>query len=331
MAILVVILHVRLFENVSMILDYAFVQGFTRVAVPFFFVSSGFLLFKKLQLENIALKPIRKYCLKILRIYCVWTLIYIPFIIRDMSKDNEGYMHAALKGIRDLLFVGYAHLWFLPALIIGVLITAYLLQRKCKINTIVTCGGILYIAALGGYSYYGVFTYFCPEGSLLFTIVHYLSLIIVTPRNGLFMGFLYVALGASIAFHKKIYTKKYLFSGFLLSWMLFFSEAMLVHSYDLMLSNGDAYVSLIPVSFFTFLLGISIKLKDDSIYIWLRKMSMFIYYVHFWFINVIEWISFHIIGLGSLEKFAGVIICSVITAIMIIILSNHYKFLKILY
>ena len=145
------------------------------------------------------------------------------------------------------------------------------------------------------------------------------------------MGFLYVALGAYVAFHKETYTRKYLFSGFLLSWILFSVEVILVHFYDLMLSNGDAYISLIPVSFFTFLLGIIIRLRDDSIYIWFRKMSMFIYYVHFWFINVIEYINHHIIELGSLEKFAGVIICSVITAIMIIRFSNKYKFLRVLY
>ena len=54
----------------------------TNTAVPFFFITSGFLLENKIkkQKENKE-KVVKKYILNALIIYIIWTIIYLPITI----------------------------------------------------------------------------------------------------------------------------------------------------------------------------------------------------------------------------------------------------------
>ena len=51
MAILIVMLHSFASKDGHPLLDFEISQCFTRVAVPFFFITSGFLLFRKMPLN----------------------------------------------------------------------------------------------------------------------------------------------------------------------------------------------------------------------------------------------------------------------------------------
>ena len=69
-AVLIVCIHTAPLESLSTRANSLLVNCFCRVAVPFFFVSSGFLVFKKVQIgQNFGFSPIWKYVKKTVWLY----------------------------------------------------------------------------------------------------------------------------------------------------------------------------------------------------------------------------------------------------------------------
>lgn len=81
-AILVVTIHTSPFKNVSPLLDYGLTQYIARLAVPFFFVASGYFLFRKTDYDNFDVNVPLTYAKRIFRLYLLWNAIYfVPFFI----------------------------------------------------------------------------------------------------------------------------------------------------------------------------------------------------------------------------------------------------------
>lgn len=77
LAFLVVALHifpVAKMTGISGLISYEIASGITRIAVPTFFIVSGYLLRNKLHDKTY----LKKYCKRILLLYIVWQLIYLP-------------------------------------------------------------------------------------------------------------------------------------------------------------------------------------------------------------------------------------------------------------
>lgn len=106
--------------------------GLKEVAVPFFFIVSGYFLHRKItgnRKEDLG--AIREWTLKILKLYLVWTAIYLPFTIYGFLQDGLNLKQSLILFGRNLLFVGENFmswpLWYLLAMIwSGVL--AYILR-----------------------------------------------------------------------------------------------------------------------------------------------------------------------------------------------------------
>lgn len=102
--------------------------GIREVAVPYFFIVSGFFLFGKMTGDRAAdLSAIRAWTLKILKLYLIWTAIYLPFTVYGFIQDSLSLKQSLMLFGRNLLFVGENFmswpLWYLLALIwSGVLI-----------------------------------------------------------------------------------------------------------------------------------------------------------------------------------------------------------------
>lgn len=109
-------------------------------------------------------------------------------------------------------------------------------------------------------------------------------------------------------------------------------EVILVYATHIV-QGKDMCLMLIPVATFTFLLGKQIVLKDRPIYLWLRKMSMFIFFIHAWFLFWLEYIKAHIFDMSQMECYFLTLLLSCIAAGIVIKLSEKEKlsFLKILY
>lgn len=96
--------------------------GVREVAVPYFFIVSGFFLYGKMTGKRTAdLAAIRGWTLKILRLYLIWTTIYLPFTVYGMVHDGLSWKQALVVFVRNLAFVGENFmswpLWYLLSML----------------------------------------------------------------------------------------------------------------------------------------------------------------------------------------------------------------------
>lgn len=334
MACFIVILHVRPFLDISPWLDYGCTAFLTRCAVPYFFVASGFFLYRKMQDGNMNIPIVRRYWMRILRVYLVWTAIYIPWIYMQVMQGHVT-VHNLLLVLRNTVMSGsYWQLWFLNALLVAVIIVTFLLYYRRSFRQIFLITGIAYIGVLCACGYHGLYVYFVPPDSLGAHIVSLIEKVFVRPRNGICFGAIYLAIGAYIAICKPKFRLKTLIRATGLSWLVFLFEVIVLTHFNL-IADKDAYLSLIPVAYFMFLLSKQINLPDAPAFIYMRKMSMFLFYVHPIGITLMQIIQTHVIKMPvhSMVTYLGTMAFSLVTAVVVIQLSQkeRYSFLKILY
>ena len=200
MALLVVVLHLHPFKGISPYWDYLTTQGLTRVAVPFFFLTAGFFLFRKMREDAVDWAAIRKYVRRIFYMLVAWSLVYLPFFI----KTSVRYYHDDLgKGILRLIKgffyngVQY-HLWFLPVLIYSVLFVAFLLSRRMRIGKILLLTLPLEVLLIVSASYYGLIAPLVEQPAV-YAVLHPLGKV-VGPSLG--AGCFLVAFGAYLTFRR---------------------------------------------------------------------------------------------------------------------------------
>lgn len=88
-ALLVVAIHTYPFLEISETFNTLFIAIVCRLAVPFFFVSSGYFLFRKLNgTKKQNLNRLKKYLWRLISLYLVWTVIYIPYTIWNYMSEG---------------------------------------------------------------------------------------------------------------------------------------------------------------------------------------------------------------------------------------------------
>src|SRR5690606_23055977 len=124
-AVLVIAIHTGPLMSYSEYADFLLTSILARLAVPFFFMVSGFLLFRKIASKPDEAKDIlRSYAFRIGLIYIISTLLYVPLNLYA-GHYAEGISLFSL--LSDLIFNGtFYHLWYLPALFVGVYIVYFL-------------------------------------------------------------------------------------------------------------------------------------------------------------------------------------------------------------
>lgn len=178
-AFLIIGIHTAPFEKINETADYLITYCFGRTAVPFFLMVTGyFVLGKK--------SKIKKYLLRTFLMYLGVTLLYLPIII---------YAKQLPKGVGEWLkwfFIDgtFYHLWYLPAALLGVFVTAVLIRyTSIKISGI--CIVLLYIIGLFGDSYYGLI----QENKLLAGIYDGIFTVSSYTRNGIFYAPMFLWIG----------------------------------------------------------------------------------------------------------------------------------------
>lgn len=334
MAIAVVLLHCHAFIDYSEMLDFVVTDVLTRVAVPFFFICSGWLLFRKMSIGEIDFYRVKKTTSRLVRMYFFWTLIYIPLICYEIMSSSIEYGETAKKIIlllRNCVMVGsYYHFWFLISLVWGILIVTWMLKRKWTYKKMFFLAGGLYSITLLAHSYYGLFTYFFSQESAGFNLVHQLAKIFVTPR-GIGMGPIFVLLGNWIAWHPYRYSTKKIIYLCCMFGFLYFVEAMLTFYGGINPHNGQSYIMLVPFSFFFFMLVVRQDIfckKQEKVFRHLRQMSMLIYCVHPLFLSVtLYYMKNEKIDISSLMIFSIVLVMSYIFAEILVRLSRINRFM----
>jgi serine/alanine racemase len=117
-------------------------QGICRIAVPFFFSASSFLLFRNIKDPKLHGKEnwrkIRKFCGHLLQIYTVWSVIHVAYIA-FYKYYNYGEMITLSDYVKKYFFIGINfHLWYLISSVYAVPIV-YLLRRMGRRAVVLAC------------------------------------------------------------------------------------------------------------------------------------------------------------------------------------------------
>ena len=307
MAIVVVAIHTRPELSFSSPVVVGLFEAVYTIAVPFFFMASGFLLFRKISLplsEEGELR-IKSYLKKICKLYLIWTVIYLPLTVYGFYQDGLPLLKSIAIFFRNILLVGENYmswpLWYLLALIVAVGIIYALLKLKLSKNWIVAISVFMAIIGVG--------LDYCKENAILQPITDLYFSVFLKTRNGFFVGFFYVALGMFLS-HKEN-----------LSLSLLLVTALL--GFVGIIMGVPLSSALVVCAIFVFSISFNCKSVNVEFAVKYRLMSSIVYFIH------MLWMAFFVIILG-LDKgvilFGLVLLTSILSGCWLLRYRDRYFF-----
>ena len=312
-AVLIITIHTSPLAGLSETGDFILTRIVARVAVPFFFVTSGFFLISRYHYRTAKLCAFVK---KTLLIYGAAIALYIPVNLYNGYFKME-YLLPNL--IKDIVFDGTLyHLWYLPASVIGGVI-AWGLVKKLDYRKAFAVAAAFYLVGLFGDSYYGVIKN-VPILSGFYALIFQVS---DYTRNGIFFAPVFFITGgfiadysdrgenkSEIACDQSVRKKSGVCFG--LSMALMLVEGLVLHHFQVQ-RHDSMYVFLLPCVYFLFLMLLQFRGKR---YVWLRDLSLVVYLIHPMMIVVIRMFAkvLHLQGLlvdNSVVHFLAVTVASV--------------------
>lgn len=297
--LMVVAIHIYPLASFNEDFDYIVTRVIFRVAVPLFLMITGYFVLGKAKNNK---SVIKKYTFKIIKLYLISILIFLPLNIYNGYFNNFD----VIKVLKDFLFNGtFYHLWYFSSLILGLWIL-YFLIKNLDIKWIFIIVSLLYIIGLFGDSYFGLIksiSYLNNFYEFIFNIFDY-------TRNGLFYTpiFLYIGYLFSIK-NIKIGNKENIIF-IILFLILLIIEGTVLYYYEIP-RHTSMYIFLVPLSFFIFRYVTSNLNGSDRD---LRNISSWIYILHPIFIAIFHFISkracFPLLN-NSLVSYISVVILTV--------------------
>lgn len=268
-AFLVVAIHTSPLTVFGETADFILTRVVARVAVPFFFMASGFFLSSYDEAGKPHFNRLAVFMKRTSFLYGIAILFYLPLNIYSGTMHEWRCLPNLLK---DIVFNGtFYHLWYLPAAMVGACIT-WLLLKKLKTGQAFAISLVLYGFGLFGDSYYGI----SEKIPFLRAVYQDLFLFFDYTRNGLFFAPVFLLLGALLARQTKRISLKTSFIGLGLSFVLMLTEGLLLRGSNLQ-RHDSMYFMLLPCMFFLFQCLLLWKGKSSKS---LRELSMLIYLIH---------------------------------------------------
>lgn len=175
MAILVVVIHTTSWK----------MWGLTGTAVPYFFIASGFFLFRKTdgKSQDEKLSILGKWIWKALKLYLIWSLVYLPFAAYNYIQEGLPFAKAIVHYLRNLFFVGENFmswpLWFLLAMVWAGALIWIMTKLRIPLWAMFGIGAMLAIS----------------KHLIDFESIPLYTKIFRDTRNGIFIGLLYLTTG----------------------------------------------------------------------------------------------------------------------------------------
>lgn len=255
------------------------------LAVPFFFISSGYFFGRGLNKNK---EQKREYFIKyeknLIKMYIVWSIIGIPFMVKGYYKIYNGNLpYIFLLMIRNVFFSGtFGIYWYLLAMI-GASILIYIFISKNKIKLMYILSFVFFI--------FGVIYAGCQsllDNNVIFYYLFKLTWIVFScERNFLMVGWFYMSIGYYFSTHN---TKMKIFIPVVL---LFVFTILKCGEYYLNSSgifNGNKiYImqSLQAIAYFLIALNLKLDFLSGCSKT-MRELSSTIYFTHFLFIDIIN-------------------------------------------
>lgn len=278
-------------------------------AVPFFFVSSGFLLAQKTENRsssdpNPQLTVVTASLKKFAKLYVLWMLIYSPLAVWNLIHSHRGLLKGILVYLHGFFLVGEHYnswpLWYLLSTVYGLCFLWFLSRRKTSLSQIVLISHIFFFCG-AAVSYLLENAHILPEG--LSGIFGALSRILYPGR--IVNGFLYISIGTIVYRRRFSNPMGYLF--------------LLLHL-AAQLSGIEFLMTLCrPLSGLGLLiLASNAPLKNTPVYPLMRKLSVVLYFLHMYI-----W-TFYYAAVYRQKTFG--LDCFLVTTLICILLGLIYSF-----
>lgn len=286
-----------------------------RLAVPFFYVTSGY-LFKKTTV--IELKKVLK---KLGIIYILGSLVYM---FLTYFKYDFGYTFIFDQTLRILFLSADNVMWFIGSLMFSIVLVFHIGKNKKRIIISLVIAFILYLFGLFFTTYS-----FIPKNNFFNELSTYLSKIFYANRNPIFSGYLYFGIGYFIGQFCKDYkiNLKQLLILVPIDLVLLVLETKLIHQNITSLIEYDFLIMHIPTIILILLIVKNIKsLPINTIKI--RKVSMIMYYIHIAILFLYQYLinkRYIRININSKKLDLLVLITSIVVSWLINIFINYRR------
>ncbi len=285
LSILVITIHAQPLFSERSLTGWLISNGIARIAVPCFFIMSGYFIHSKLNNK----KDLKRYLLRILVIYILWSLIYLLTYYHTIET----------RSLITFAFMGYYRLWFLPALFIGILLLVGIRKVVKEDKMILVSGIILFFI-----------------GTIMES---YFKLPYRTYCNGIFFGYPFVALGYVIQKRnwKDNYNTILLYSLLVISFVLLIIQSYIGYIQEIYYNMSIALYIFCPM-LFTLILRGSKELPSKG---YIHKVASNIYYIHIFVLTMIIPLS----DTDNIYKLPLITIISVLLSIFIVIINKRIK------
>lgn len=270
-AFLIVLLHT--YNRDGGILGNWFYNEFTPIAVPFFFIVSGFFFSKGMIRMEWSKDYLKRYMSRIIKMYVAWTLITLPVSWLCIVKGHGDYSFA-LKAVylfRMLFFSGSCGIyWYILAMICSCPIIYFFMKKGW--------GVILYIFATLLFAVGAWYNSPYNNNNIAFQIIH---AVFGSERNFFNVGLFYMCIGQFLANHEHVLKIKnvYIYASLILSVILRTLEV-----YEL---QTNLLQALIAVIVFTMAWNMNLEINDEKS-LMIRKLSTAMYLLHYPFILLFD-------------------------------------------
>lgn len=268
-AFFVVAIHTEPLVHMNTSIVTSMYDTLVSLAVPFFFIASGYLVTQnQCEVNQDALtRRVKRHIIKLVQFYIIWSIIFFPLAVYGYYLNGDGMSKAAVLYVRNLIFQGEHYyswpLWYLLSSIYAFIILYVLLKKKVGTAAV----GIISILFIILAKITDIIVINTDCTSRIIAIIGEL-LQMTIGKGRIFSGIYYVLIGVLIAKYKRWISKTAV-----VGWFVAFIILFLVTTF-----TDISFVNiLMNIVFFIFIE----KVAWYSTYVaYLRRSSTVIYYVH---------------------------------------------------
>ena len=270
LSITIVATHTSLFEG--------YITPLVRLAVPAFFMISGYFFFSRINSCDSRAKQtayLKKSVGHNLKLYLFWFIVLLPMTLYVRKYHTFGAVDGLWHLVRDFLFGStFQSSWYIIALITGFTIVLFL-SRKLSQSALVIIGVICYIPSLLSSNYEFLLEY----SDSLRAIGNSLSQIFLLPCRNFSVSILYIAIGKYLA--EKNYegkTRRYSVT-FILAFAALVLEYITLTASGVKIKNTDCFIAVPFAAYYLCKLFLTLDITCKYS-VTLRKISTVSYCAH---------------------------------------------------
>lgn len=273
-AVGVVMIHTQLIrqifsERTAWVVEHIYL----RLAVPFFFVVTGYFVGEKLYKGKNKWNIYKEYCLKLLPPLFVWGTINLPFDIKRYYGDASLW-EVVIYCLKTYLFHPAGYMWFIWSCIISLTIICafWNWKKRTTILALIAIGIYVFILLCDSYN----FIVYEPH---IMKFIRYFYKCFISIRMLYGIPFMIIGIYINKIIKLKGNTQKTLGVLIVVFLIITFVEMKIVYGKEL-LYNSEMLISYIMLVPLLVMLCLRLSFESTKVSLECRKVSTGIYYTH---------------------------------------------------